>query len=79
MQLPLTDKKRNEMFQKADIDNDDLIDYEEFIKSIETIKDDRYVEETFEKVEKLRKAFCKADENNKELISADQFRFLLTI
>ena len=69
--MPLTDKKRKEIFKKADIDNDDLIDYEEFIKSIEDIKDDLYVEEKFEK---FRKAFCIADENNDGFITADQFR-----
>ena len=73
--MPLTDKKRKEIFKKADCDNDDLIDYEEFVKSVETVKDDIYVEEKFEK---FRKAFCKADDNNKGLISVDQFRFLFS-
>ena len=73
--MPLTDKKRKEIFKKADIDNDDLINYEEFIKSIENIKDDLYVGYKFEK---FRKAFCEADENNDALITVDQFRLLIS-
>ena len=46
----------------------------EFINSIEKIiKDDRYVGKQFEK---FRKTFFKADQNNKGLISIDQFRLL---
>ena len=70
--MPLTDIKRKEMFKKTDIDNDDKIDYEEFIKSVE---DDIYIGEKFRE---FRKAFCKSDDNNKALISADQFRFLFS-
>ena len=72
----LSVKKSKEIFEKADIDNDGKIDYEEFIKSVEKIiKDDRYVGKEFEK---FRKAFLKADENNDGLISVDQFRLLFS-
>ena len=70
----LSVKKRTEMFKKTDIDNDGKIDYEEFIKSIENIKEDIYVEKEFKK---FRKIFCKADKDNHGLITADQFRLLL--
>ena len=67
------------MFKKVDNDNDDLIDYEEFLKSVEKIylliKDDRYAGKKFEK---FRNAFINADENNDGLITADQFRFLFS-
>jgi len=67
----LSVKKRTEMFKKTDIDNDGKIDYEEFIKSIENIKEDIYVEKEFKK---FRKIFCKADKDNHGLITADKFR-----
>ena len=74
--MPLKVAKKEEMFKKADIDNDDKIDYEEFIKSIEKIiKDNRYVGEEFEE---FREAFLKADEKNDGLISVDQFRLLFS-
>jgi len=69
LEMPLT--KKNEMFKKADINNDDKIDYEEFIKSVEDIKDDRYwsKETTF-----FRSAFYWSDEDDDGLISIDEFR-----
>ena len=65
--MPL--RKMKEMFKKADIDNDDKIDYEEFLKSIE--EDDRYwsKETTF-----FRSSFCFADKDKDGLISIDEFR-----
>ena len=69
--MPLTVAKTKEMFKKADIDNDGKIDYEEFIKSIENIKEDIYVGKDFKK---FRKIFCKADKDNHGLITADKFR-----
>ena len=66
--MPLTDKKRNEMFKKADIDNDDLIDYEEFIKSIEN---DSYLNK---ETKFFRSAFCSADKDHDGFISNDEFR-----
>ena len=72
----LSVKKSKEMFKKADTDNDDKIDYEEFIKSVEKIiNDNRYVGKEFEK---FRKAFSEADENDDGLITVDQFRLLST-
>ena len=66
--MPLTDKKRKEIFKKADLDNDDLIDYEEFVKSIE--ENDSYLsKETIF----FRTAFWSADKDEDGLISAEEF------
>ena len=57
------------MFKKVDIDNDDLINYEEFIKSIK--EDDRYLsKETII----FRYAFSSADKDQDGFISIDEFR-----
>ena len=73
LEIPLINKKLKQHFNQADIDNDNLIDLNQFIKSVKDIKDDIYLGKEFEK---FREAFCNADENNKGLISADQFRLL---
>ena len=75
--MPLKVPKKEKMFKKADIDNDDKIDFEEFIKSIEKIiEDDRYVGYNFWK---FRIAFRKADNDKDGLISIDEFRSFLII
>ena len=66
--MPLTDKKRNEIFKKADIDNDDLIDYEEFIKSIEN---DSYLNK---ETKFFRSTFRSADKDQDGFISINEFR-----
>ena len=68
LEIPLTEKKLKQKFTQADIDKNNLINLDEFIKSI---KDDIYVGKEFEK---FRKAFFKADGDNDGLITADQFR-----
>ena len=75
IEIPLTEKKLKQKFSQADIDKDDLIDFNEFMKSVKDIKDDIYVGKKFEK---FRKAFLLADENNDGLISVDQFRLLFS-
>ena len=55
------------MFKKADIDNDDLIDYEEFIKSIEN---DSYLNK---ETKIFRSTFCSADKDQDGFISFDEF------
>ena len=55
------------MFKEADIDNDDLIDYEEFIKAIEN---DSYLNK---ETKYFRSAFCSADKDQDGFISFDEF------
>ena len=71
LEIPLTNTKLKQKFTQVDIDKDNLINFNQFIKSVKDIKEDIYVEEKFEK---FRKAFCEADQSNDGLISADQFR-----
>jgi len=71
LEIPLTETKLKQKFTQADIDKDNLINFHEFRQSI---KEDIYVGEEFEK---FRKAFFKADQNNDGLITVDQFRLLL--
>ena len=75
LEIPLTEKKLKQKFSQADLDKDDLLGFNEFMKSLKDIKDDMYVGKKF--VE-FRKAFCKSDENNNGLISENQFRLLLS-
>ena len=68
LEMPLTVAKKEEMFKKADTDNDDKIDYEEFIKSVEN---ESYLgKETIY----FRSSFWSSDKDEDGLISIDEFR-----
>ena len=71
----MTEKKLKQKFDQADIDKDNLIDINQFMKSVNDIKEDIYVGSEFYK---FREAFCKADVNNDGLITENQFRLLFS-
>ena len=61
--IPLTDKKKNELFSKVDTDKDNLINYHEFNKSVVDINNRKIID-----------LFCSVDTDDDKLISIDEFR-----
>ena len=66
--IPLTDKRKNELFVKVDTDNDNSINYNEFMTSVKDIKVDR----------EIIRSFCSVDTDDDKLISFDEFRLLFS-
>ena len=65
--IPLTDEKKNKLFAKVDTDNDDLINYNEFMKSVKDINNRKIID-----------LFCSVDTDDDKLISIDEFRLLFS-
>ena len=58
-------------FTQADIDKDNLIDFNELIKTVNELKNDEFYGE---KTKVFRFAFCFSDKDEDGLISIDDFR-----
>ena len=66
--IPLTDEKKNKLFAKIDTDEDDLINYNEFMISVQDINNRKMID-----------AFCSVDTDDDKLISIDEFRLFSSV